>query len=65
MDKKKNNARKFDNFCALKALEEVSPDDAVLAVSNPNLDRKELSEVLQSSMTGDFIYAKDGSKASL
>jgi hypothetical protein len=65
MKKQKTNSRKFDNFCALKALDEVDTNKAVLAISNPNLDRKELSEVLQASMTGDFVYVKDGSKASL
>ena len=46
----------INNLTALKALEEVDKDLAIQAISNPNLDGKELSELLESSLMGRVIY---------
>lgn len=48
MNEKQN--RMYNNATMLKALEEVDKDKAIEAISNPNLDGKELSELIECSM---------------
>ena len=52
--KEKQN-RMYNNATMLKALEEVDKDKAIEAISNPNLDGKELSELLECSMLGKIV----------
>lgn len=53
MNEKQN--RMYNNATMLKALEEVDKDKAIEAISNPNLDGKELSELLKCSMLGKIV----------
>jgi hypothetical protein len=53
MNEKQN--RMYNNATMLKALEEVDKDKAIEAISNPNLDGKELSELLECSMLGKIV----------
>jgi hypothetical protein len=50
-----NQNRMYNNATMLKALEEVDKDKAIEAISNPNLDGKELSELLECSMLGKIV----------
>ena len=53
MNEKPN--RMYNNATMLKALEEVDKDKAFEAISNPNLDGKELSELIECSMLGKIV----------
>jgi len=53
MNEKQN--RMYNNATMLKALEEVDKDKAIEAISNPNLDGKELSELIECSMLGKIV----------
>lgn len=53
MNEKQN--RMYNNATMLKALEEVDKNKAIEAISNPNLDGKELSELLECSMLGKIV----------
>lgn len=53
MNEKQN--RMYNNATMLKALEEVDKDKAIEAISNPNLDGKELSELLECSLLGKIV----------
>jgi len=53
MNEKQN--RMYNNATMLKALEEVDKDKAIEAISNPNLDSKELSELIECSMLGKIV----------
>ncbi len=52
--------RMYDNATMLKALEEVDKNKAIQAISNPNLDGKELSELLECSMLRKVVYKDTG-----
>jgi hypothetical protein len=56
-DKRK---RVYDNATMLKALEEVDKEKAIQAISDPNLDGKELSELLECSLLGKIVYKRTG-----
>ena len=47
--------RMYNNATMLKALEDVDKDKAIEAISNPNLDGKELSELIECSMLGKIV----------
>jgi hypothetical protein len=53
MNEKQN--RMYNNATMLKALEEVDKDKAIEAISNPDLDGEELSELLECSMLGKIV----------
>ena len=53
MNEKQN--RMYNNATMLKALEEVDKVKAIEAISNPNLDGKELSELIECSMLGKIV----------
>jgi hypothetical protein len=53
MNEKQN--RMYNNATMLKALEQVDKDKAIEAISNPNLDGKELSELIECSMLGKIV----------
>lgn len=54
-----------NNVLMLKALEEIGQSEtAVLVVSDPNLDGRELSELLECSIMGKIKY-KDGTPLKL
>ena len=53
MNEKQN--RMYNNATMLKALEEVAKDKAIEAISDPNLDGKELSELLECSLLGKIV----------
>lgn len=55
-----NNDRMYNNATMLKALEEVDKDKAIHAISNPNLDGQELSELLECIMLGKLVYKDTG-----
>lgn len=50
--------RAYNNTTALKALEQVDEELAVKAISDPQLDGEELSEILTTSLMG-YIVNKD------
>ena len=52
--------RIYDNATMLKALEEVDKDKAIQVISEPNLDGKELSELLECSMLGKIVNKDTG-----
>ena len=56
----KNQERIYDNYTMLKALDDVDKDKAVQVISNPNLDGKELSELLECSMLGKIVDKNSG-----
>lgn len=47
--------RGYDNLTMIKALEEVDEELAIKAVSNPDLDGKELSELIEYSLGGKIV----------
>jgi hypothetical protein len=47
--------RIYDNATMLKALDEVDREKAIEVISTPNLDGKELSELLECSMLGKIV----------
>lgn len=53
MNEKQN--RMYNNATMLKALEELDKDKAIQVISEPNLDGKELSELLECSMFGKIV----------
>jgi hypothetical protein len=53
MNEKQN--RMYNNATMLKALEETDKDKAIEAISNPKLDGKELSELIECSMLGKIV----------
>ncbi len=55
-----NQQRIYDNATMLKALEEVDKDKAIQVISEPNLDGKELSELLECSMLGKIVNQDTG-----
>jgi len=48
-------SRMYNNATMLKALEDVDKEKAIEVISNPNLDGKELSELLECSMMGKIV----------
>ena len=52
--------RIFNNSTALKALEEVDETLAIKVASDPNLDGKELSEMLTASLMGNIVNKETG-----
>jgi len=50
--------RAYNNTTAVKALEEVDEELAVKALSDPNLDGAELSEILTTSLMGRIVNKK-------
>lgn len=53
MNEKQN--RMYNNATMLKALEEVDKDKAIEAISDTNLDGKELSELIECIMLGKIV----------
>ena len=53
------------NTILLKVAEEVDPELAVEAISEPNLDGKELSEVLYASLMGRLVNKTTGETVKL
>jgi len=47
--------RAYNNTTAVKALEQVDEELAVKALSDPNLDGEELSEILTTSLMGHIV----------
>lgn len=47
--------KNYNNFTLVKALEEVSEDLAVELVSTPDLDPKELTNIIGTSIMGNVI----------
>ncbi len=60
-----NKGRLYFNLTALKALEEIDKDKAIQAISDPDLDRKELAEVIEGSMMGKIVFKKDNTPLKL
>lgn len=58
MNEKQN--RMYNNATMLKALEELDKDKAIQVISEPNLDGKELSELLECSMLGKIVNKDTG-----
>jgi hypothetical protein len=54
------NKRAFDNTRLLKALEEVDKDLAIEAISNKELNGRELSEILETSLRGTIVDKETG-----
>lgn len=52
--------RAYLNTTMVKALEEVDEKLAEQVMSDPNLDGKELSEVLQASLMGEIVNKNTG-----
>jgi hypothetical protein len=52
--------RAYLNTTMVKALEEVDEKLAEQVMSDPNLGGKELSEVLQASLTGEIVNKNNG-----
>ena len=52
--------RAYLNTTMVKALEEVDEKLAEQVMSDPNLDGKELSEVLQASLMGEIVNKHTG-----
>jgi hypothetical protein len=50
-----NQTRIYDNYTLLLALEEVDKEKAILAISDTKLDGRELSEMLQASLSGSVV----------
>lgn len=50
----------YNNALMLKVLEETDKDKAIEAISNPNLDGKELSELLECSLLGKIVNKDTG-----
>lgn len=57
----KHMKKTINNFILLKTIEDVDENDAIEIVSNPNLDGKELSEILDVHFSKKLKY-KDGGK---
>lgn len=57
MEKQK---RMYNNATMLKALEEVDKDMAIRVISEPNLDGKELSELIECSLLGKIVNKHTG-----
>ncbi len=49
------NTNMYNNATMLKALEDVDKEKAIEAISNPNLDGRELSELLECSLLGKIV----------
>ncbi len=62
---KMNKERLQFNLTALIVLEEVDKEKAIQAISDPNLDRKELSELIEGSLMGKLVYKKDNTALKL
>ena len=58
MNEKQN--RMYNNATMLKALEEVDKDKAIQLISEPNLDGRELSELLECIMMGKIVNKDTG-----
>ena len=58
MNEKQN--RMYNNATMLKALEELDKDKAIQVISEPSLDGKELSELLECSMLGKIVNKNTG-----
>jgi hypothetical protein len=54
------NNRVILNTCLLKVAEEIDPELAVKAISDPNLDGRELSEILTASLMGTLVDKTTG-----
>lgn len=50
------NKREYNNLLAMKALEETDLNLAIKAISNPKLCPVELSEILEASMLGKYVF---------
>ena len=50
-----NTKRILNNFTIVKALDDVDQAKAIELMSNPDLDGKELSEILECGLTGKFV----------
>jgi hypothetical protein len=47
--------RAYNNTTAVKALEQIDEELAIKALSDPNLDGTELSEILTTSLMGHIV----------
>lgn len=52
--------RIYNNATMLKALEEVDKEKAIQVISDPNLDPKELSELIECSLMGKIVNKSTG-----
>jgi hypothetical protein len=52
--------RRHNNATMLKALEETDKGKAIQAISNPNLDGNELSELIECSFLGKIVNKHTG-----
>jgi hypothetical protein len=50
----------YDNFTALKALEEIDKEKAIQVISDPLLDGQELSEIIECSLLGKIVDRTSG-----
>jgi hypothetical protein len=57
--------RAYTNFLLIKALEETDESKAIEAVSNPELDGQELSEIIAISIRGMITSKKTGTPIKL
>jgi hypothetical protein len=57
--------RIYDNLNALKALEDTDKELAIKAISDPDLDRKELAELIEGSLMGKIVFKKDNTPLKL
>lgn len=55
-----NKSRMYNNATLLKAVEEVDKDAAIKAISDPQLDGSELSELLECSLRGKIVNKDTG-----
>ena len=55
-----NKKRALKNLTTLKMLENTDEKLAVKIVSSPNIDREELSEIIESSIAGNFSCKETG-----
>ena len=60
-----DNDRMYNNFTMIQALEVVDKDKAILAMSDPNLNPEELSEIIQCSLMGYVVNKESGEPAKL
>lgn len=50
----------YDSLTAIKALEQTDEKLAIKFVSQPNINMRELSAIIEASIMGEFIFKKDG-----
>lgn len=60
MSKNERQERMYNNFTALKALEEIDEEKAVQVISVPDLDGQELSDILECGLLGKIVNKVSG-----